>query len=401
MQVAQSTDKLLGYCTNVHAGPTLAQTKANLETHALAVKERVCPDTPMGVGLWLAQPAARELIDSDGVGAFADWLSDRGLLPFTFNGFPFGDFHETVVKQKVYHPNWTTRDRLDYTVTLAQIQVRLLRDTPLTEGGISTLPIGWRSDIADSPGSPSSIEITAGHLLELVDALASIEADTGTLIHVDIEPEPGCYLDTSDDVVRLFNDHLLPQCKDASLVRRHLRVCHDICHAAVMFESQADMIANYDAAGIAIGKVQVSCAVRAAFDSADPAERRAMLAQLRQFEEPRYLHQTVSRDTSDNTTFYTDLPGALATCDDDAPPTDEWRTHFHVPLFLGKFGQLESTQEQVRQCLALLRDRDDVRHYEAETYAWDVLPNDLKAETLADGIARELRWLIDAMEAAR
>jgi hypothetical protein len=34
-----------------------------------------------------------------------------------------------------------------------------------------------------------------------------------------------------------------------------------------------------------------------------------------------------------------------------------------------------------------------VRHFEAETYAWTVLPSELRVDELAAGIAHELTWL--------
>ena len=90
-----------GYCTNVHAGATLDVTRANLEQHAVAVKQRYSPDRPMGVGLWLSAKAAEELVRSGGEGEFAEWLAVRGLVPYTLNGFPYGDFHQQVVKQLI------------------------------------------------------------------------------------------------------------------------------------------------------------------------------------------------------------------------------------------------------------------------------------------------------------
>ena len=132
---------MLGYCTNVHAGASYEQTRANLERYALAVKARVSPDAPMGIGLWLSAKAARQLIEQDRAAEFADWLGESGLVPFTFNGFPHGDFHEPVVKHKVYQPDWRSRERLDYTLDLVAIQDRLLAEG--AEGSISTLPVGW------------------------------------------------------------------------------------------------------------------------------------------------------------------------------------------------------------------------------------------------------------------
>src|SRR5262245_23768312 len=94
----------MGYCTNVHAGADLEQTRANLERHAVAVKERFSPSEPLGIGLWLSAAAARKLRAEQAVPEFADWLGERGLVPFTLNGFPYGDFHQKVVKHDVYLP---------------------------------------------------------------------------------------------------------------------------------------------------------------------------------------------------------------------------------------------------------------------------------------------------------
>src|SRR5262245_1161609 len=129
----------LAYCTNVHAGADLDATRANLERYALAVKARVSPHRPMGVGLWLSAVAARKLLADGQAEAFADWLREVGLVPFTFNGFPHGDFHQPVVKHRVYEPTWFDKDRLIYTLDLIAIQHALL--PPYTPGSISTLPI--------------------------------------------------------------------------------------------------------------------------------------------------------------------------------------------------------------------------------------------------------------------
>src|SRR5262245_4197092 len=107
-----------GYCTNVHAGSDLDQTRANLERYALAVKHLASPDEPMGVGLWLSASAARQLRAENRIEEWAEWLRTVGLVPFTLNGFPFGDFHQRVVKHQVYHPTWAEPARLQYTLDL-------------------------------------------------------------------------------------------------------------------------------------------------------------------------------------------------------------------------------------------------------------------------------------------
>ena len=105
---------VLGYCTNVHAGTTLGAVKANLDRYAVDVKARVSPDEPLGIGLWLPASAARDLVGGGETRAFARWLDERGLFVFTINGFPYGAFHGTRVKENVYRPDWTTPERLAY-----------------------------------------------------------------------------------------------------------------------------------------------------------------------------------------------------------------------------------------------------------------------------------------------
>ena len=148
---------------------------------------------------------------------------------------------------------------------------------------------------------------------------------------------------------------------------------------------------NYKTNGIEVGKVQISSAVRVPFHKLDDRDRIDALAQLSEFREERYLHQTVAKISGGH--FYDDLPLALAEFDKTPPPTVEWRTHFHVPLFLQKFGLLESTQDEVIQCLKLVGELTNCKHFEVETYTWSVLPSELKCVDLVDGIAQEMKWV--------
>lgn len=387
----------VGYCTNVHAGATLELTRRNLEEHAVAVRRFAGLTEPLGVGLWLAAPAARELAaDPAAVASFRDWLAERGLRVFTLNGFPYGDFHEAVVKRKVYRPDWRDDARVRYTLDLVAVLAGLL--APGEDGSISTLPVAWAGDVRTSDDARAA----AANLLLVADQLADLESRTGALIHLDLEPEPGCLLERSDDAVRFFEDHLL-HASEPERVHRHLRLCHDICHAAVMFEDQAAMLDRYARAGIRIGKVQVSSAVRAEFSSLDHAERLAALEELRGFREDRYLHQTVVARPGAAPVFYEDLPAALTDAERAGGPDGEWRTHFHVPIYAERLGRLTTTQDQIDRWLALTAGHGvaaDVRHYEIETYAWGVLPPRLRREPLAAGIAEELAWFRSRLAAA-
>jgi len=381
----------LGYCCNVHPGNSVDQLKDQLQQHSLAIKGLVAPDAPLPVGLWFSASAAAELQNQTLLLRFRDWLQQVQLLPFTLNGFPFGDFHSPVVKHQVYLPGWDDPARQEYTLQLAEILVQLL--PPGEAGTISTVPVGW----PESPAADSIRLAASGrNLMATAEALARLEERTGVRIALCLEPEPGCLLDSASDVLDFFQDQLSPA--DSLKTERnfkYLQVCHDVCHSAVMFEGQADCLQAYQQAGIKVGKLQVSSALSVDFDRMTVEEKKLAVEQLRQFAEPRYLHQLVWK-REDKPCFFEDLPQAL---DQLGPMQVEelsgvWRIHFHVPIFADRLGLLGTTQQEILQCLAAMqRFGSTPEHLEIETYAWNVLPADYQPVTLAAGIAEEYRWL--------
>jgi len=374
-----------GYCTNVHAGVDLDQTRANLDCYAVAVKQRVSPDAPLGIGLWLSAATARRLLGEARLAEFGRWLTEVGLVPFTLNGFPFGDFHQRVVKHQVYLPTWFEPARWEYTQNLIAILHGLL--PPGREGSISTLPLAW----GEPARSDEQLRAAAAALRRVAGDLAALEQESGRLLTLCLEPEPGCLLQRSPDVVRFFEDYLL-RGQDEEAVRRHLRVCHDVCHAVVMFEEQAEVLQRYRAAGIGVGKVQVSSAVVLPLDRTPRADRGAALRQLAGFNEDRYLHQTLVRTAAGVLpVFHEDLPLALAKAEPERA-TGEWRVHFHVPIYLERFGRLEASRPAILDCLRTVNAHGMTEHFEIETYAWGVLPRELQQPDLAAGIADELTW---------
>jgi hypothetical protein len=51
----------LTYCTNIHAGEHWADHFASLQAHFPAIKARIAPDRPMGIGLRLSNQASLDL----------------------------------------------------------------------------------------------------------------------------------------------------------------------------------------------------------------------------------------------------------------------------------------------------------------------------------------------------
>ena len=380
----------IAYCTNVHAGKNLVETRKNLSEYAVSVKRDFCAADEMGIGLWLSAKAAEELCQDSSEAKqdeFSQFLSENGLDPFTFNGFPFGDFHQNVVKHDVYRPSWFDFSRQQYSERLVHLIQRFSSSPELS---ISTLPIGW----GNPPLSDGQLSMSAKQLARVAETCRRIESETGRLVYFCVEPEPGCHIQYAKDVVDFFESFLFRHSNE-DVTRRHIRVCHDVCHAVVMCESQAEVMATYKQAGISIGKVQISSAVVVDFDVIEPPDRTEAVQQLSTFAEDRYLHQTTIQNKKGEIQFYEDLPLALKSLTEPSEASGIWRIHFHIPVHLDKFGLLSASQHAIEDCVTQCRRYSDVVHFEVETYAWNVLPPDLRENSLSVGITKELRWFQD------
>lgn len=397
----------LGYCTNVHAGVDLAAIRENLENYAVAARDALGAES-LGVGLWLPAAAAEELAEGGGAADFARYLQQRRLHAYTINGFPYDNFHQPVVKHRVYLPPWWDPRRLEHTCRLASILAELLPESEPT-GSISTLPVGWPANplVSGDHGSPTQLAQAGENFRRLADFLRQLESQCGRRIVVAIEPEPGCLIDTTDDAIAWFEQHL-PEAHH----RRYVTVCHDVCHAAVMMEDQSDVLTRLTANGIGIGKVQISSAIVADWQAMSGAHRREALQQLAEFAEDRYLHQTGRRTASGQFQLAGDLPELLeevSATDDPVGGDRRWVVHFHVPVFLERFGHLKTSHDDVIRCLQTLdqlsasenASLDFTGHLEVETYAWSVLPEPMRQRGLAEDIAGEIRWLSEAIHTIR
>lgn len=383
----------LTYCTNIHPGESWRAMADALSAHLPAIKLAVSPGAPFGLGLRIAADAAETLKAPGARAELADLLAETGTYLFTINGFPFGSFHGTRVKENVYAPDWSTPERLAYTDGLADLLAGFLPEE-VGMGSISTVPVTFRG-WADEARLEAAVENLIGHAALLVD----IERERGRHIALALEPEPCCYLETIEETVRFFEDRLFVRsaCRrladragmsmagTEAALRRHLGVCYDVCHAAVEFEDPAGSLALLEGADITIPKLQLSSALRiAAMDG-------AAAAALKPFEEPVYLHQVVEQ-APDRLTRYLDLPEALAEV--RAATGREWRVHFHVPVFLAELEAFSTTQDFLRQVIARHRERPVSPHLEVETYTWDVLPRDYRTVEVDEAIARELNWVL-------
>ncbi|WP_198403944.1 metabolite traffic protein EboE [Chromobacterium violaceum] len=398
----------LSYCTNIHAGDSLAEVEASLDGFLPAIRAHLeewralDPAAPFGLGLRLSAQAAESLLDEDALRAFAARLASLRAYVFTINAFPWGNFHQRPVKQAVYQPDWHSSRRLAYTLHCARTLAALLPDG--VEGSISTVPLGFAAG-----DRATAMADCLPQLRQAVLELSLLMRATGKEIVLALEPEPACLLENAADTLLFFrrywfaDDNLaqlarLAACSQPEarrLAQRHLGVCYDVCHGAVEFEDPCAALSGLRDAGVRVAKIQLSCALRA--EAMDPLVAR----QLQSFDDGVYLHQVVRRG-ADGLRRHADLPQALA-LPADAIQGEAWRVHCHVPLFWQAPPEagLASTRDSLDAVLAMLSRQPVSAHLEVETYTWDVLPPQLREIPKAQAIALELHAVLKELRHER
>lgn len=400
-----ATDKptpQLTYCTNIHAGEAWPQIMQSLADCVPPIKKQLGAPN-LGIGLRLGHAAIQSLNSKSARTELQEFLGNQYSV-FTINAFPYGPFHGEPVKENVYAPDWSTVERLSYTHHIAELLAKLMQGNAKggNFGSISTVPGSFKPWVAGRE------HLIRSHLVECVAGLVNLKRQTGIEIALALEPEPYCMLETIDETVDWFRDYgfSAESCSqlgklcgvDAKaaegLLRTHLGVCYDVCHAAVEFENVRDSFASLQSAGISIPKIQLSSALRVSSMNSEIATKLAA------FSETVYLHQVIQRQKdSGELTRFLDLPQSLQALENDGTGEgSEWRIHFHVPVFLERLEHFDTTQFFLREVLEVLRDTDISPHLEVETYTWDVLPEELRSTDISTAIAREMQWVMDELD---
>lgn len=385
-------DVNLTYCTNIHAGESWADIRTSLDEHVPAIKAAVAPNRALGIGLRLSGEAAASARQPDALAAFRDQLDALGAYVFTVNAFPFGPFHGVRVKEHVYLPDWRSAERVAFTADSAAVLAAILPDG--MEGSISTVPGAFKPNGRED----GAVMSMASNIMKAVADLVATERRTGKRIALALEPEPCCFLETTDESIAFFKTVLLkPDVLDrlAALIgmnragaelmlRRHLGICYDVCHGSVEYEDPVAALDELLAAGISVPKVQLSAAMRV------PVMTKDLIDAVMRYDDGVYLHQTIVRGPA-GLTRYVDLPEATAAFK-EGRADGEWRIHCHVPVFLSDLGEIGSTRDDLVATLMALRQRARSSHLEVETYTWDVLPDGLRTGSKSADIAREISF---------
>lgn len=402
MKIGTNNSFHLTYCTNIHPGEEWSQVFHNLKKYVPKLKVRLASSKPFGIGLRLADVATRQLLEVNALAQFQSWLTEEELYVFTLNGFPYGGFHRQVVKDQVYAPDWSKPQRLDYTLRLTRLLAYLLPND--IDGSISTLPLSYKPWFKGNQAVKASVLNSASvHIAQVVAEMVRIQISEGKLLHLNLEPEPDGLIENAAEVINYFHTQLLPiggyylakhlgisRSKAEAYLLEHVRICYDTCHFAVEYEDPVSVFQQFQAAGIQIGKIQISAALQVNVPK-NAEQRRQVLERLRPFAESTYLHQVIERNFDGTLHRYPDLESALPNLQQTT--ACEWRTHFHVPIFIRDYQLLQSTQDDIVTVLNLVYSNNVCNHLEIETYTWEILPSAMKLDLLAS-LQREYEWVL-------
>ena len=379
MKSAKLPGAHLAYCTNIHPAESWAETLHVLKTHTLQVRDHVSPaNAPYAIGLRLSARAATELLEGDHLTQFKLWLEDENCYVFTINGFPYGSFHGTRVKEKVYQPDWTSSERLRYTQDLFTIIAQLVPEG--VEGSVSTLPGSFKAFNADESAIFTHLEACAQYI-------ENLSSHYGRDLHLGLEPEPLGHFENTEETIAFF-ERLLHFCSDTELIKKRIGINYDTCHFALEFDDCRTSLDTFRAAGLRISKLHLSSALEF-----NPLDLEAIEA-IRAFDEPTYLHQVIVKNHDGNLNRYTDLPEFL-NASEQVKDSALARVHFHIPLYAAPTKPLHSTQQHASEAIHYLRSNPGFcSHLEIETYTWGVLPSELQIP-IEEQIAREYDWVLN------
>lgn len=366
----------LCYSMNVFPEKDWFSEKSIIRKKVLALKKEILKNksAKFAIGLWLDASGIREFRKRENLLEFKRWLDDNDLYVFTFNAFPYGVFHGKPVKKSVYLPDWTSRERLEYTCNVADLLSELLPKE--ITGSISTLPGAYKTGVKSER---QTVKI-AENFFFAAKHLDNIHKKTGRKIILGIEPEPDCLWEDPAGFISFYNKYFASIDEE---IKEHIGVCYDTCHQEVIHAKPGQGLKEIIYNKIPIAKIQLSAAI-----SSPTAQSKKTLAN---FADQVYLHQTRVQNSDGTNSHYQDLPDALEKADKNRL----WMVHYHIPVFSGKLtGGLETAKAELRETLKILKSNPEIcGNLEIETYTFSVLPPAMRKSGILQSIAKEYKWI--------
>jgi len=329
-----------------------------------------------GFGLYLSANAA-SVFAADAIARqeLRSALDEAGLCCWTANAFPFGGFHADSVKAKAFSPDWSSPERLRFSIDVAKV----LLDLAPPDGSqlsVSTCPLGYGDAALSDPS-------TKQHLEQVCAAFSELSEAAGRPIVLAIEPEPdGAFERVSDLAIWLEENFTTMQLE-------HLGICWDLCHSAVVGEATGLVLSTLESTGVRLGKIQISSALELSTSLSSARGQR-----LRQLTDDAYLHQVRGVSSSGQAFAFPDVPDFLAS--QESQHCDQLRVHCHVPVCRSDYGDgFRGTDWADAVTAAVGAGLGD---FELETYTLPGLPEEvLEHGSVVDTMKSEMMACFSAL----
>lgn len=370
------------YCMNVHPADTLEDLIKNLKELAYPIAQKTKHIYEMGVELHLNHIVAEEAMQK--IDYLKSNLEKLNLKVFSVNNYPLIDFHQKIVKDKVYLPSWAHTERTKATITCAKVLAQLIATNQ--SASISTLAGAYRYH-----DGFSQIDVICQNYLDAFEEIKKINQTYKVNISLALEPEPDTTLDSIQSIIQFFEIDLKKASDKRKLnfsqVKSIIGLNLDACHASVIFEKPADALRILHSKGIQTFKFHITNA-----PILRPPYTTEKIIAFKKLNEPKYLHQTFALKNKQVTKFKDLSDFNFENCND----YEEIRTHFHVPLNLQSFSSLNTSNEEVIDLLKAAISIPCGQNFVAETYTWPQHLESISAKNfnLINGIADEVNWLM-------
>lgn len=392
----------LTYCSNIHKGLNWYYIFNNLKKFNIKLKVKTKFKNKFCLGLQIHNLAVNQFFLENSIKNLESWLLRNNFYISNINGFSYWPFHKNFIKEKIYFPDWSSVERKIYTKKLIKILLTFLPKGVI--GSISTLPVSYKL-ILNNKITDNLLNLSVINFCDVVIYLLNIFNKTGNIIHIDIEPEPNCFLSSINDVIYFFNEWLfskgscyiakklnISQFKSEYYIRNYIRICYDICHFSVNYNDHIDVLKTLNKNGIKIGRFQISSALKFCFNKNLFVDKN-FFKNLFFLSKSPYLHQTFENYYGKLFKFE-DLSFAFDNFFKSNILPNEWTIHYHVPIFFDGFFEIKSTQSHIIEVFNFLKFSLKKYNFEIETYTWNFLPSKIKVDILSS-IKYEYFWVFD------
>ena len=196
----------LTYSTLVHPGDTWDEMWSSLTTYVPQVKARVAPERALRRLLaavrGLGADACRQT--RSGEPSCSSFLDDNDLYLYTVNAFPVRAVQGPCRQGAGVRARLAHRGAHRSTRSTSPTCSRTCR-ARASQPSIQTAPLGVQ---AERHGPRRRRQRTRSTCCDVAAHLVRLEQRTGRTVTLAIEPEPYCFLETTDETVAYFEEHL-------------------------------------------------------------------------------------------------------------------------------------------------------------------------------------------------